>query len=88
MIEHGNPTHGPGAYTLFTSPRSYIAAAAQRATNDLIRHDKRSREESDLARWEGEGGKQRPRGVETYRQCQSRDVRFLPIRRRIVSALH
>lgn len=62
MIEHvKHITHGPSSYTLLTSRRSFIGAAAQRATQDLTRHNKSSREESDLARWEGEGGAARPR---------------------------
>lgn len=43
-------------YTPLTSPRSFMDAAAQRAAADLARDGKTSRDTSDVARWEDEGG--------------------------------
>ena len=53
--------HGPSSYTLLTSPRSLIDAAAQRATQNPATHKKSPREKSELATWEGEGGAAKPR---------------------------
>lgn len=62
MIERNKPvTNRPGSYTAFTAPASFIAAAAQRATRDGAQHGKSSREASEVARWEGEGGAEKPR---------------------------
>ncbi len=59
MTKHLDRTvHGPLSlvYALSTSRRSFIAAGAQRATQDFAARNKHSDERSALERWEGEGG--------------------------------
>lgn len=60
MAKHTNDITRARTYTPFTSPRSFMDAAAQRAAADLARDGKKSRDASDVARWEDEGGTTKP----------------------------
>jgi hypothetical protein len=60
MAKHTNDITRARTYTLLTSPRSFMDAAARRAA-DLARNVKKSQDASDVARWEDEAGATKPR---------------------------
>jgi hypothetical protein len=61
MAKHTNDITRARTYTQLTSPRSFMDAAARHAAADLARDVKKSRDASDVARWEDEAGATKPR---------------------------
>src|SRR5688572_22448894 len=78
MVQTSHST-GAGAriYALLSTGRSSLHAAAQRATQKLARHDPKTLDLSDVARWEGEGGAARPR-ITQYKAAPARLGRGKP----------